>query len=101
MKFERTKNIVALLLFALFISMKLMGLHELTHSDDDNHPEYCYVCDFAKANDTIPVLLSPVTEFQIVAVSPTIEVQQSIEFQSIVCTEDIPTYLFSRPPPKA
>ncbi len=92
---------MAWVLLALFFSMKMMGLHELTHNDEETHPEYCYVCDFAKVNDTTPVLLAPVQGVEIMDRLVHSEIQMAVEYTSVFRSAIIPSSLFGRPPPVA
>lgn len=95
------KNIVVFVLLLLFISMKSIGLHVLTHDDDHNHSDYCLVCDYAITHNFTPVLPTSEQTITFHCLFIPSEIGTVAGYHFIHNTSDIPNYLFSRPPPPA
>ncbi|MHA7941735.1 hypothetical protein ACJOV8_001475 [Formosa sp. 3Alg 14/1] len=102
MKTAGLKNSITFLFLFLFLSMKLVGLHALSHAhdvDDSDHALHCVICDHATAINLTPAISPEPQEF-------------SFEIKEYVFTQDLRKYynyihsntittdeLFSRPPP--
>ncbi|WP_146035157.1 hypothetical protein [Formosa algae] len=100
MRTARVKHSISYLFLILFLSMKLVGLHALSHhEDDDDHDLHCVVCYHAAAINHTPALAPDLQEF-------------SFEIKEYVFTQDLRKYynyihsnaiasneLFCRPPP--
>ena len=102
MRTSRIKNSITFLLLILFLSMKMVGLHALSHAhdlDDGDHALHCVICDHATAINLTPALTPDLQEF-------------SFEIKEYVFTQDLRKYynyihsntitkneLVSRPPP--
>ena len=102
MKSSLLKNSVTYLFLILFLSMKLVGLHALSHNhdlDESDHALHCVICDHATAINLTPALTPEPQEF-------------SFEIKEYVFTQDLRKYynyihsntitsneLFCRPPP--
>lgn len=56
MKLNQFKNSITYLLLAIFFTMKIAGLHSLTHLDDHNEHADCAVCDFITVQNNTPIL---------------------------------------------
>ena len=65
MKNSRLKNSITYLFLVLFLSMKMAGLHVLSHSDDNEHAISCTICDHAITNNLTPVLAAEIQDFTI------------------------------------
>lgn len=98
MKKSRLKNSITYLLLALFISMKMTGLHVLSHTDDD-HSLQCTICDYAITHNLTPVLTPDSHDFpkenNEYFISRDIFKSYSFIIEGNISTDQ----LFSRPPP--
>jgi len=56
MKTSAIKHSIASFLLILFLSLKLVGLHALSHVDNQDHDTPCEICDYALINNIIPAL---------------------------------------------
>ncbi len=100
MKIGQLKNYITYIFIAIFLSLKVAGLHALTHNDDDDDTvEHCEVCDIVTIfnftpiiNDTTPNYIDNNYEFcfQSKAIS---------HYNFVYSTTTNITSLFSRPPP--
>lgn len=96
----KIKNIIALVLLILFVSIKLTGLHELTHDDNHAHENSCVVCDFAVHINSVPFIPfdNKTPNFEIIQTPVALQI---IETNLLVfSSKSIPNNLFSRPPPQ-
>ncbi|KJD34377.1 hypothetical protein PK35_00800 [Tamlana nanhaiensis] len=91
------KHRIALMLLILFASIKLTGLHELTHSDTDH--DTCVVCDIAVAVNVIPFLPVDGDVFRLEVQQFPNKTQNVETYTFVFVKNNIPNFLFSRPPP--
>ncbi|WP_335967082.1 hypothetical protein [Galbibacter sp. PAP.153] len=93
------KHSITYLFLALFLTVKLAGLHVILHSDDKDHLAHCIVCDHAIANEHTPVLPAQTQEITFENIEVFVErpIIQGHYFH--YCSQGIPNQLFSRPPP--
>ena len=99
MKDGRLKNSISYLFIALLLSLKIAGLHVLSHSDDNDHALHCAICDHALVNGMTPALASDIQDFKIENTEPVVR-GEIIENYSFVISSNIASnQLFSRPPP--
>lgn len=54
MKIGHLKNYIAFIFVAIFLFLKVAGLHVLTH--DDDNIEHCDVCDLVTATNFTPII---------------------------------------------
>lgn len=99
MKNGRLKNSITFLLLALFVSMKAVGLHALSHANDKDHAVHCTICDHAIANDLTPVLAPDSQDFAIENTEPTVQKEIIRNYNFIISSTIAKDQLFSRPPP--
>lgn len=93
------KNSITYFFIVLFLSLKMLGLHALTHNEDTDQDLHCAVCDYATTINTTPILTPEVQDFPIenLEFSPPRHLITTYGFVSSN-TLAIPL-LFSRPPP--
>lgn len=57
MKVNNFRNIIAYLLLAVFISVKVAGFHVFDHSNEESGEiEHCETCDFITINNLTPLI---------------------------------------------
>jgi len=90
---------ITYLLFILFISMKMVGLHFLSHINEEGHGVPCTICDDAIINNLTPTLTTDSQYFTIknydLVVQRGVTENYNSSISSII-TKDKP---FTRPPP--
>lgn len=92
------KNSITYLFIILFLSIKMIGLHALTHEDDKNDT-HCEICDHAVINDSTPLATLSPQEFlientELIIGKPSIKRYRFINSYAIANDQ-----LFCRPPP--
>lgn len=96
---NKLKQYISLLLLTIFVSVKLVGLHEFTHSED-THQEECEICEFTITSNEVAFIVSDDISFQeIISFFP--EKDFSKEYSYLFEQNQISNALFSRPPPIA
>lgn len=93
------KNSITFLFLVLFLSMKIAGLHVLSHAEDKDDAIHCSVCDHAITHNLTPVLTSDSHTFAIEYAEFIFQnkVTENYNFTSL---NNFPSSeLFSRPPP--
>ncbi|WP_167596567.1 hypothetical protein [Leeuwenhoekiella sp. ZYFB001] len=97
---KTVKHRISLVLLALFISMKMLGLHVLAHDGDQEHFVHCKLCEHAVVGDHYnPALLSDDTAFQVLTPQAPATIQIVDRYAFTFCDNFIANPLFSRPPP--
>ena len=97
---KNLKNRISLVLLALFISMKLIGLHVLTHDGDSGHVVQCKLCEQAVlGNHYNPALLTDNSEFLVLCAQAPKTAQKLDRYGFTFCDAFTANPLFSRPPP--
>ncbi|WP_047246434.1 hypothetical protein [Maribacter thermophilus] len=99
MKDGRLKNSITYLFIALLLSLKIAGLHVLSHSDDNEHALHCAICDHALAHDMTPALAPDTQDFKIENTEPVVEVELTDNYSFVISNTIASDQLFSRPPP--
>lgn len=99
MKNGRLKNGLAYILFVLFLSMKMTGLHVLSHTDDKDHALHCTICDHAVAHNLTPALTPDIPDFTIENTELIAREETTNTYGFIVSNTIASDQLFSRPPP--
>ena len=100
MKFSITKNSITFLFLALFISMKMAGVHAFFHTDEeDDHATTCVVCEYTIAHNLTPILYTPVQEYKIEPLELHVYKQVFVYHHFNVTSSIAVNQLFSRPPP--
>lgn len=93
------KNSITYFFIILFLSLKMVGLHALTHDEDKDQELHCEVCDYATINNVIPILTPEAQEFYIENTELVI-VRDNLNAYSFVTHKTITSsQLLSRPPP--
>ncbi len=93
------KNSMAFLLLALFLSMKMLGLHALSHENEKGHAVQCAICDHVIANNLTPALTPDLQEFIIENTEYIVRREISKTYNFIISNSIVSNQLFSRPPP--
>ncbi|WP_146746624.1 hypothetical protein [Sinomicrobium soli] len=87
------------LLLALFLSMKVAGLHALSHLHGDDSAKDCVICDYAVTPNYTPVILSG-PDMEVIPAREEMIPAGHFETYDFIYTASIcPDQLFSRPPP--
>ncbi|SIS81547.1 hypothetical protein SAMN05421766_104117 [Zobellia uliginosa] len=93
------KHISSYFLLVLFLSVKMAGLHVLSHSEDKDHAVYCTVCDLTTAHNLVPAIAPDVADFKVDNFEE-IPLQGSDTIYTFVVSGTLDSdQLFSRPPP--
>ena len=93
------KNSITYFLLFLLISMKMAGLHVLSHTDDKDHAIHCSICDQAISNNLTPALAPEEQDFTIANTEPIFRTGIIENYHFIVSNTIATDQLFSRPPP--
>jgi len=99
MKISRFKDIITYLFLVLVLSMKMAGLHMLSHSDDQDHTLHCTVCDHVITHNLLPALTPSENEITFEQVDIIVKKETIENYNSIVLHTISTSQLFSRPPP--
>lgn len=99
MNIGHLKNKIAFAFLALFLMMKLGGLHVFMHAHDDNHATDCIICDFAVVHSHTPVIPLDTYHFNIEIIQEIVD-REIIKHYNFLAVNSIESnQLFSRPPP--
>lgn len=98
MKIEGLKNYITYIFIVIFLSLKVAGLHLLTHDDDGI--EHCEICDLVSITNFTPAAVSDNTQSNVCSTFEFYTQKNVIRHYNFVYSSDIHiTNLFSRPPP--
>ncbi|GFD82691.1 hypothetical protein KUL118_55530 [Tenacibaculum sp. KUL118] len=93
---KRFKAHIAFIFLTVFISVKLVGLHALTH--EDSTVEDCSSCEYVIVGNKTPIICLQTITINFTAVNKPIF--NSVFFKITIYFKDFINYsLFSRPPP--
>jgi hypothetical protein len=97
MKVNVLKYNIACFFLILFLSLKMVGLHALSHDDDHDTP--CQICSHAFINNLIPALTPESVSFSLenteLVFNHVIITGYHFKISNTIATSQ----LFSRPPP--
>lgn len=99
MKNVRLRNSIAYLFLVLFLSMKMVGLHVLSHTNDNHHALHCTVCDHAIAHNLTPAITPDLQDFNIETTDFFVRTELIKSYDYIISSTIATDQLFSRPPP--
>ncbi|WP_281979411.1 hypothetical protein [Tenacibaculum mesophilum] len=99
MESNRLKNSIAYLFLVLFLSMKVGGLHVLSHTDDKDHTSHCTICDHAVVSDLTPLVTPDTLDFSIENNEYIVLREVIKDYNFIISGTITAEQLFSRPPP--
>jgi len=99
MKPSRIKHTITYLLLVLFLSMKITGLHALSHTTDDTVDDVCAICDHAIAHNLTPIIFPSTVDFHIENKVLPIEKKFASNYKTTVINTIVTSKLFCRPPP--
>lgn len=100
MKDSQVKNSITFLFLILFLSMKMIGLHALTHEEEDkDHAIHCTICDNAIIQNLTPALTPDSQDFSIENTEFVINRSIIKQYSFITSNTIASSQLFSRPPP--
>lgn len=100
MKQGRLKYSITYLLLVVFMSMKMAGLHVLSHTDDKDHALHCVVCDQAITHNFTPALTPGSQDFTIGDTTACLVKREINTTYGFIISNTLATnQLFSRPPP--
>lgn len=99
MESNRLKNSIAYLFLVLFLSMKVGGLHVLSHTDDKDHTSHCTICDHTVASDLTPLVTPDTLDFSVENTEHFVQREVIKNYDFIISGTITAEQLFSRPPP--
>ncbi|PKV50149.1 hypothetical protein ATE84_2199 [Aquimarina sp. MAR_2010_214] len=98
MKIRDLKNYITYIFIVIFLSLKVAGLHVLTHEDDGI--EHCKICDLVSITNFTPVTTNDTTQNYVSNTFEFYTQKNVIDHYNFVYSSDTNiTRLFSRPPP--
>ncbi|WP_143273608.1 hypothetical protein [Aquimarina sp. MAR_2010_214] len=97
MEIGHLKNYIAYTFIVIFLSLKVAGLHVITH--DDNTIEHCEVCDLVTVNNLTPAINDVAQNY--IGNNYEFHFQKEVisRYNFVYSTATNFTNLFSRPPP--
>lgn len=99
MKLSLIKQNITYLLLVLFLMMKIAGLHELSHCDDDKDHDTCAICDHTIVNQVTPTISPVIVDFKIENISFFLKKEITYNYNYTLPNAIITGALCSRPPP--
>ncbi len=99
MKNDRLKHKITYLFLVLFISMKMTGLHILSHANDEDHDVECIFCDHAITHNLTPLLINNLQDFLIENTEFIVQRKIVKSYSFVISNTIASNQLFSRPPP--
>lgn len=98
MKIGDLKNYITYIFIVIFLSLKVAGLHVLTHNDDGI--EHCEVCDLVSITNFTPAAVNDNSQNYVSSTFELYTQKNVISHYSFIYSSDVHiTNLFSRPPP--
>ncbi|MBF8150758.1 hypothetical protein ITJ86_12675 [Winogradskyella sp. F6397] len=77
----------------------MVGLHALTHDDDQDHALHCAICDNATINNLTPALTPDPLEFSIENTELVLYRNSTTHYEFVMSNTIATNQLLSRPPP--
>ena len=99
MKLSIVKNSITYLLLALFLSMKMAGIHSLSHSDESGDAIYCAICDSSIDHNLTPTLVPNSIDFEVSTTTFTLQKEEIVNYNFSLSKNKKLRKLLSRPPP--
>lgn len=99
MKAGNVKNSITFFFLILFMSIKMVGLHTLSHTDDKDHAVHCAICDSVTVLNLTPVLAPDTPQFSITSIELAVHKEVKTAYRFMVSGSIASNQLFSRPPP--
>ena len=99
MKTSQIKNNITYLFLVLFLSMKLVGLHALSHMNDKDHALSCTICDHIISHNLTPVISQDIEDYSIATIDFFVQKEIDNKYHFIASNTIESDQLFSRPPP--
>ncbi|MCK0160006.1 hypothetical protein [Allomuricauda sp. F6463D] len=93
------KHSIVFFFLAIFLMMKMAGLHVLAHSGDEDHYAHCIVSDYVVKSQHTPQISSTGFDFAVLILEPVPQEQNSKEYEFLSDGVLAIGQLFSRPPP--
>ena len=84
----------------LLLSVKLLGVHALSHAAEDTTIDKCELCEVVVKDVQESLGSELTTDFEFTAVTETQYIDQVIHYQSVVYRYDFSLQVLSRPPPR-
>lgn len=95
---NHSKQYIALFFLTVFIAIKAVGLHALTHSGENDEEHNCEVCEYVITTNKVPLIVS-----EIVVIEPLVHFicnkELFSEYSYIFTKTNAKNTLFCRPPP--
>lgn len=93
------KHSISYFLLVFFLSVKMAGLHVLSHSDDKDHALHCAICDHTTAHNLVPAIAPDLPDFTLNRFED-VYLQEPNTLYTFVGSGTLDSnQLFSRPPP--
>ncbi|WP_147679181.1 hypothetical protein [Algibacter pacificus] len=99
MKFNHIKHIIAYFLLVIFLFVKVLGLHAISHSDSDKHHDNCVICNHAITHNLTPTLFPDTIDVQLEDIPILIPSNIVYNYRCVILSSNMARALFSRPPP--
>ncbi len=99
MKVSSIKHSITYLFLALFLTMKMAGIHALSHADDKEHALHCVICDHAITHNLTPALTPNLQDYTIENNEPVVQKEITKQYSFVTTKTIASNQLFSRPPP--
>ncbi|PKB44205.1 hypothetical protein AX016_2420 [Cellulophaga sp. RHA19] len=99
MKLHQFKNSITYLLLALFFTMKIAGLHSITHLDNHDEHTDCAICDYITVQNNTPILSVNFTFTEVCKLKPILAQKITKGYNVYFSNPDSSVQLFCRPPP--
>ena len=93
------KNSITYFFIILFLSLKMVGLHALTHNEDKDQDLHCEVCDYATIYNVTPALNPEAQEFYVENTELVIFKDNLNDYSFVAPNTITSSQLLSRPPP--
>ncbi|MCK0160883.1 hypothetical protein [Allomuricauda sp. F6463D] len=99
MKQIRHKRSLSCLFLVFFLATKLIGLHSLTHTDDNDYRDHCEICHNIASESHTPGItndsIEPIIENNTIALQKEFGAEYNFQASGTLSV----SHLFCRPPP--
>lgn len=96
---KQLKHIGALFLVTLFLSLKITGLHVISHHGDDDGIQHCEMCEISTTVSFTPLISSFNCEIKVEQFLLEINSSKIEETSLVYFNKTVIGYVFTRPPP--
>lgn len=93
------KNSISFFFLALFLTLKIAGLHSFAHLGEGDHPKQCDVCDMVVASQCFPIAAFQAEEIAFDHTEFDVLKELPVVYSFVPVNKISVNLLFSRPPP--